>query len=204
MLSIASPDSRTRIATRRSAYTYDQSPASAQSACYNIGHRTTMTDAGGTENLAYDKMGRELVEKRITNSVTENTTYTYDLAGRSGHAHLSHRPHHHIYLRFRWSAKRRGGHRQQHQLRRWHLRQRRSLAHNGHLLRSARCSFANQERYEPHLHVPFQRPSPTLLDVRHHRNGPRHQYAVHCNGSERPATFSTCSTISIRATTTAT
>ena len=63
------------------SYTYDQSACLGQSTCYNIGHRTTMTDAGGTENLAYDKMGRELVEQRITNSVTKSTTYTYDLAG---------------------------------------------------------------------------------------------------------------------------
>ncbi len=67
------------------SYTYDQDQSTClglgQNNCYNIGHRTTMTDAGGTENLAYDKMGRELVEQRITNSVTKSTTYTYDLAG---------------------------------------------------------------------------------------------------------------------------
>ena len=63
------------------SYVYDQSACLGQSSCYNIGHRTTMTDAGGSENLAYDKMGRELVEQRTTNSVTKSTTYTYDLAG---------------------------------------------------------------------------------------------------------------------------
>jgi YD repeat-containing protein len=67
------------------SYTYDQDQSTClglgQNNCYNIGHRTTMTDAGGTENLAYDKMGRELVEQRTTNSITKNTTYTYDLAG---------------------------------------------------------------------------------------------------------------------------
>lgn len=62
-------------------YTYDQSACLGLSACYNIGHRTTMTDGGGTENLAYDKMGRELLEQRTTNSITKSTTYTYDLAG---------------------------------------------------------------------------------------------------------------------------
>jgi RHS repeat-associated protein len=63
------------------AYTYDQSACLGQSACYNIGRRTTMTDAGGAEYLAYDKMGRELVEQRTTNSVTKSATYTYDLEG---------------------------------------------------------------------------------------------------------------------------
>jgi RHS repeat-associated protein len=67
------------------SYTYDQDQSTClglgQNNCYNIGHRTTMSDAGGTENLAYDKMGRELVEQRTTNSITKNTTYTYDLAG---------------------------------------------------------------------------------------------------------------------------
>jgi RHS repeat-associated protein len=62
-------------------YTYDQSACLGQPACYNIGHRTTMTDAGGTENLSYDSMGRELAEKRTTNSVPETTTYGYDMLG---------------------------------------------------------------------------------------------------------------------------
>ncbi|HXX19881.1 MAG TPA: RHS repeat-associated core domain-containing protein [Candidatus Acidoferrum sp.] len=62
-------------------YTYDQSACLGAAACYNIGRRTTMTDAGGTENLAYDPMGRELVEQRVTNSITKTTNYTYDLAG---------------------------------------------------------------------------------------------------------------------------
>jgi RHS repeat-associated protein len=50
-------------------------------ACYNIGHRTSMMDAGGSENLAYDQMGRELEEQRTTNSVQETTGYRYDLGG---------------------------------------------------------------------------------------------------------------------------
>jgi RHS repeat-associated protein len=62
-------------------YTYDQSACLGQSSCYNIGHRTTMTDAGGSENLAYDKMGRGLAEQRVTNSITKTTTYSYDKAG---------------------------------------------------------------------------------------------------------------------------
>jgi RHS repeat-associated protein len=63
------------------AYTYDQSSCLGLSACYNIGRRTTMTDAGGTENLAYDTMGREWAEQRTTGSITKSTSYLYDLAG---------------------------------------------------------------------------------------------------------------------------
>jgi RHS repeat-associated protein len=40
-----------------------------------------MTDAAGSESWAYDKMGRELAEQRITNSLTENAAYTYNLDG---------------------------------------------------------------------------------------------------------------------------
>ncbi len=59
------------------SYTYDQT----QSGYYNVGRRTSMTDAAGSETLNYDQMGRELTEQRITNSVTKNTTYTYNLDG---------------------------------------------------------------------------------------------------------------------------
>ena len=63
------------------AYTYDQTACLGQTSCYNIGRRTTMTDAAGSEAFAYDKMGRPLSEQRISNSVTKNTTYTYNLDG---------------------------------------------------------------------------------------------------------------------------
>jgi len=63
------------------SYTYDQSACLGAPACYNIGRRTSMTDAGGSESLAYDPMGRELEEQRTTNSVTKTTSYTYNLAG---------------------------------------------------------------------------------------------------------------------------
>ncbi len=63
------------------SYTYDQSACLGQSACYNIGRRTTITDAGGNEEFAYDTMGREIAEQRTTNSITKSTSYTYDLAG---------------------------------------------------------------------------------------------------------------------------
>ena len=58
-------------------YTYDQT----QSGYYNVGRRTSMADAAGSEKLNYDQMGRELTEQRITNSVTKNTGYTYNLDG---------------------------------------------------------------------------------------------------------------------------
>jgi RHS repeat-associated protein len=63
------------------SYTYDQSACLGQSSCYNIGHRTTMTDVDGSEEFAYDTMGREIAEQRTTTSVTKSTSYTYDLAG---------------------------------------------------------------------------------------------------------------------------
>ncbi len=63
------------------SYTYDQSACLGQPTCYNIGRRTSMSDAGGTENLSYDTMSRELTEQRTTNSVTKSTSYTYNLAG---------------------------------------------------------------------------------------------------------------------------
>jgi len=58
-------------------YVYDQTA----SGYYNIGHRTSMTDADGSEALEYDKMGRVLTEQRVTNGDTENTDYTYNLDG---------------------------------------------------------------------------------------------------------------------------
>jgi YD repeat-containing protein len=62
-------------------YTYDQSGCLGLAACYNVGRRTGMTDAAGSESWAYDKMGRELAEQRTCNSITKNTAYTYNLDG---------------------------------------------------------------------------------------------------------------------------
>jgi RHS repeat-associated protein len=62
-------------------YSYDQSGCLGLSTCYNVGRRTTMTDAAGSESWAYDQMGRELAEQRITNSITNKTSYTYNLDG---------------------------------------------------------------------------------------------------------------------------
>jgi len=63
------------------AYAYDQATCIGQSPCYNVGRRTSMTDAGGSESISYDKMGREWGEQRTTNNVTKTTGYTYDLDG---------------------------------------------------------------------------------------------------------------------------
>ncbi|MGA2900737.1 MAG: RHS repeat-associated core domain-containing protein, partial [Candidatus Acidiferrales bacterium] len=62
-------------------YSYDQSGCLGLSTCYNVGRRTAMTDAAGSESWAYDQMGRELAEQRITNSITNKTSYTYNLDG---------------------------------------------------------------------------------------------------------------------------
>jgi RHS repeat-associated protein len=63
------------------AYTYDQTTCVVVASCYNIGRRTGTTDAGGSEAWAYDKMGREIGEKRTTNAITKNTSYSYNLDG---------------------------------------------------------------------------------------------------------------------------
>jgi len=63
------------------SYSYDQTGCLTLSVCYNIGRRTAMTDAGGSESWAYDQMGRELAEQRITNSITKSTSYSYNLDG---------------------------------------------------------------------------------------------------------------------------
>ncbi len=62
-------------------YTYDQAGCLGQPSCYNIGRRTSMTDAGGSESVSYDKMGRVATHQRITNAISKNTSYTYNLDG---------------------------------------------------------------------------------------------------------------------------
>ena len=59
------------------SYSYDQSACLGQASCYNIGHRTSMTDAAGSEAWSYDPMGRVLVDKRTSESVAQTFTYTY-------------------------------------------------------------------------------------------------------------------------------
>lgn len=62
-------------------YNYDEPGCLGQPQCFNLGHRTSMFDAGGSEAWAYDVMGHSLVDKRITNGVTRTTTYGYNLMG---------------------------------------------------------------------------------------------------------------------------
>jgi RHS repeat-associated protein len=65
--------------TPAATYTYDGSGCLGQASCFNVGHRTGMTDAAGSESWAYDTMGRTIVQSRTTNSVTKTATYTYNL-----------------------------------------------------------------------------------------------------------------------------
>jgi RHS repeat-associated protein len=68
--------------------TYDQSSCLGLSTCQNVGHRTSVTDAAGSESWAYDVDQTNLrsihQEQRTTNSsphnVTKTTTYYLDLA----------------------------------------------------------------------------------------------------------------------------
>jgi RHS repeat-associated protein len=67
------------------ATSYDQSACLTLSACQNIGQRTSMTDAAGSESWAYqvDATNHRSVHanQRTTNSITKNSTYYFDLAG---------------------------------------------------------------------------------------------------------------------------
>jgi RHS repeat-associated protein len=49
--------------------------------CNNIGHRTSMTDAAGSEIWAYDVPDRIHKEQRTTSGITKSTTYNLDYAG---------------------------------------------------------------------------------------------------------------------------
>ncbi len=64
---------------------YDQSACLGLTACQNIGHRTSVTDAAGSESWAYqvDKThSRSIyVNQRTTSSITKTSTYYFDLAG---------------------------------------------------------------------------------------------------------------------------
>jgi RHS repeat-associated protein len=63
------------------SYRYDEPNCLGQPACFNVGRRTSMTDAAGSEAWSYDKLGRALTDQRTTNGVTKNTSYTYNLDG---------------------------------------------------------------------------------------------------------------------------
>jgi len=64
---------------------YDQANCLDLSACQNVGQRTSMTDAAGSEFWAYDvdtAHSRSIhEEKRTTNGITKPSTYYLDLAG---------------------------------------------------------------------------------------------------------------------------
>jgi RHS repeat-associated protein len=65
--------------------TYDQAACLGLSSCQNIGHRTSMTDAAGSEAWSYQvdaANNRSVhVEQRTTNSITKTSTYYLDQAG---------------------------------------------------------------------------------------------------------------------------
>jgi RHS repeat-associated protein len=63
------------------SYSYDSTSCVVVSSCYNVGHMTGMTDAAGSENFAYDTMGRLWGDRRTTNSITKNASYVYNLDG---------------------------------------------------------------------------------------------------------------------------
>lgn len=46
-----------------------------------IGRRTAMCDGAGAESWSHDSMGRPLTNRRITNSVSNTSSYTYNLDG---------------------------------------------------------------------------------------------------------------------------
>jgi len=62
-------------------YTYDAAACLGAPACSNIGRRTGMTDAAGTESWSYDAMGRPLADQRTTNGITKTTAYSYNFDG---------------------------------------------------------------------------------------------------------------------------
>lgn len=80
MLSKAYTNQSCPQTTPVATYSYD-GPAclGAPGGCYNIGHRTGMTDPAGSESWAYDRMGRTEVQSRTTNSKTKTTSFLYNL-----------------------------------------------------------------------------------------------------------------------------
>jgi RHS repeat-associated protein len=69
--------------------TYDQSTCLASGTCQNIGHRTSMTDAAGSESWSYQEANQAqfpdwphtVVDKRTTGGITKTGTYYSDMAG---------------------------------------------------------------------------------------------------------------------------
>src|SRR5262249_7308099 len=68
-------------------FSYDQANCLGLSSCSNIGRRTSMTDAAGSESWAFqvDPTNFRSLHKnqRTTNGVTKSATYILDLAGNT-------------------------------------------------------------------------------------------------------------------------
>jgi len=62
-------------------YRYDESACLGAGACSNIGRRTSMSDAGGSEAWSYDALGRALFDQRTTNGISKTTSSSYNLDG---------------------------------------------------------------------------------------------------------------------------
>lgn len=65
------------------SFAYDESTCLGLAMCQNIGHRTSMTDAAGSESWAYDLPEGIHREQRTTANITKATTYLLDLAGNT-------------------------------------------------------------------------------------------------------------------------
>jgi YD repeat-containing protein len=63
------------------SFTYDGTSCEGASACYNVGHRNSMTDGGGSESWAYDQMGRVIAQHRHTNNILYASSYSFNLDG---------------------------------------------------------------------------------------------------------------------------
>lgn len=65
-------------------YSYDQPNCLGQAPCYNTGHRTSMTDAAGSEEWSYTfthGVGWMTSQQRTTSGIPKSAVYSYDLAG---------------------------------------------------------------------------------------------------------------------------
>jgi RHS repeat-associated protein len=71
-------------------FAYDQANCLSLSTCQNIGHRTSMTDAAGSEAWSFqvDATNHQSVHKnqRTTSGITKTTTYVLDYAGNTTQA----------------------------------------------------------------------------------------------------------------------
>lgn len=63
------------------SYTYDETTTCFDLQRNGVGRRTSMTDGAGTETWCYDEMGRVRADRRVTNGVTKDFKYTYNLDG---------------------------------------------------------------------------------------------------------------------------